>query len=116
MQGWLNRKTDDPVEFQEQCEKVCQTYLNAPALAAAEQPTHTVSIDEKTRPKTVILQALERAAPDLPIILLRIAKPHLYLIDQRLRAFLLGIPGILGVSTRTPPKQNNLVAKMTQKY
>jgi len=36
--------------------------LNAPALAAAEQPTHTVSVDEKTG-----IQALERAAPDLPM-------------------------------------------------
>jgi len=62
VKGWLNRKTDDPVEFQQQSEKVCQTYLNAPALAAAEQPTHTVSVDEKTG-----IQALERAAPDLPM-------------------------------------------------
>jgi transposase len=31
-------------------------------LAAAEQPTHTVSVDEKTG-----IQALERAAPDLPM-------------------------------------------------
>jgi len=30
--------------------------LNAPALAAAEQPTHTVRVDEKTG-----VQALERA-------------------------------------------------------
>jgi hypothetical protein len=36
--------------------------LNAPELAAAEQPTHTVSVDEKTG-----IQALERAAPDLPM-------------------------------------------------
>ena len=62
MEGWLNRKTDDPEEFQQQSEKVCQTYLNAPALADAEQPTHTVSVDEKTG-----IQALERAAPDLPM-------------------------------------------------
>ena len=62
MEGWLNRKSDDPEEFQKQSEKVCQTYLNAPALAAAEQPTHTVSVDEKTG-----VQALERAMPDLPM-------------------------------------------------
>jgi len=58
----LNRKTDDPDEFQRQSEKVCQTYLNAPTLAAAERTTHTVSVDEKTG-----IQALERAAPDLPM-------------------------------------------------
>jgi len=57
----LNRKSDDP-EFQKQSETVCQTYLNAPELAAAEHPTHTVSVDEKTG-----IQALERAAPDLPM-------------------------------------------------
>jgi hypothetical protein len=61
VEGWLNRKSDDP-EFQQRSEKVCQTYLNAPALAAAEQTTHTVSVDEKTG-----VQALERAAPDLPM-------------------------------------------------
>ena len=62
VEGWLNRKSDDPEEFQRQSEKICQTYLNAPALAVAEQPTHTVSVDEKTG-----VQALERAAPDLPM-------------------------------------------------
>jgi hypothetical protein len=36
--------------------------LNAPALAAADPPTHTQSLDEKTG-----IQALERAAPDLPM-------------------------------------------------
>ena len=58
----MNRKSDDPEEFQRQSEKVCQTYLNAPTLAAKEQPTYTVSVDEKTG-----IQALERAAPDLPM-------------------------------------------------
>jgi transposase len=61
VEGWLNRKPDDP-EFQERSEKVCQAYLNAPELAAAEQVTHTVSVDEKSG-----IQALERAAPDLPM-------------------------------------------------
>jgi len=58
----MNRKSDDP-EFQERSEKVCQTYLDAPELAAAEQVTHTVSVDEKTG-----IQALERVAPDLPMM------------------------------------------------
>jgi hypothetical protein len=61
VEGWLNRKPDDP-EFQERSENVCRAYLDAPALAAAEQPTHTVSVDEKSG-----IQALERAAPDLPM-------------------------------------------------
>jgi hypothetical protein len=55
----MNRKSDDP-EFQERCEKICQTYLDA--LAVAQVPTHTRSLDEKTG-----IQALERLAPDLPM-------------------------------------------------
>jgi len=58
----MNRKNDDPEDFVQKSEKVCQTYRNAPGLAAAEQPMHTVSIDEKTG-----IQALERAAADLPM-------------------------------------------------
>jgi hypothetical protein len=58
----MNQKSDDS-EFQERSEKVCQTYLNAPELAVAEQVTHTVSVDEKTG-----IQALERVAPDLPMM------------------------------------------------
>jgi hypothetical protein len=57
----MNRKSDDP-EYQERSEKICETYLNAPTLAAADQPTYTMSLDEKTG-----IQALERAAPDLPM-------------------------------------------------
>ncbi len=67
VQGWLNRKEENPEEFQKQSEAVCQTYLDAPTLAAAEQTTHTVSVDEKTAPLKKIRQALERAAPDLPM-------------------------------------------------
>ena len=59
----MNRKSDDPEEFVQKSEKVCQTYLNASELAAAEQPTHTVSVDEKPG-----VQALERAAPNLPMM------------------------------------------------
>jgi hypothetical protein len=61
VEGWINRDPNDP-EFQERSEKVCQTYLDAPQLAVAEQVTHTVSVDEKTG-----IQALERTAPDLPM-------------------------------------------------
>jgi transposase len=65
----MNRKPGDPEEFVRQSEQVCQTYLNAPELAAAEQPTHTVSVDEKTG-----IQALERTFPDLPMMPGRCAK------------------------------------------
>ena len=58
---WLNTTEKDPEKFQREVENVCQTYLNAPKLAAANG-THTVSVDEATG-----LQAIERNAPDKPV-------------------------------------------------
>jgi transposase len=63
VQTWMNRKEEDSDEFRKQCEKVCNTYLDAPSLAAAEDVTHTISIDEKTG-----IQALERNAPLKPVM------------------------------------------------
>ena len=62
IEGWQNRHPEDNEEFVAQSEKVCQTYLDAPELAAAEQVTHTRSLDEKTG-----FQALERVFSDLPM-------------------------------------------------
>jgi transposase len=56
---WLNTTEKDPQKFQAAVENVCQTYLAAPAKAAAG--AHTVSVDEATS-----LQAIERNAPDKP--------------------------------------------------
>ena len=56
----LNTTEKDPQKFQAEVEKVCRTYLEAPAKAATEG-THTVSVDEATS-----LQAIERNAPDKP--------------------------------------------------
>ena len=56
---WLNTTEKDPVKFQAEVEKVCQTYLEAAEKAA--DGTHTVSVDEATS-----LQAIERNAPDKP--------------------------------------------------
>jgi hypothetical protein len=44
---WLNTTEKDPEKFQREVENVCQTYLAAPAKAAANG-THTVSVDEAT--------------------------------------------------------------------
>ena len=55
---WLNTTEKDPLQFQQQVEDVCETYLEAPQRHA-EDGTRTVSIDEMTG-----LQALERTAPD----------------------------------------------------
>ena len=58
MRGWLTPKPDP--EFETKCADICQAYLQAPE--AAEQGILTVSIDEMTG-----VQALERAAPSLPM-------------------------------------------------
>jgi hypothetical protein len=56
----LNAKIDDEEQHEQKVEKVCQVYLSAERLA--EQGIHVVSVDEKTG-----IQALERAAPTLPM-------------------------------------------------
>jgi transposase len=57
---WLNAKPDDPVAFTAQVAAVCAVYQQAPAMA--EEGGHVLSTDEKTG-----IQALERAAPTLPM-------------------------------------------------
>ena len=58
MRGWLTPQPDP--EFESKCAEVCALYHEAPA--AAQQDVRTVSVDEMTG-----VQALERAAPDLPV-------------------------------------------------
>lgn len=58
---WLNTTEKDPEVFRAQAEAVCDTYLEAPALAK-NHGTHSVSTDEMTG-----IQALERNAPDRPM-------------------------------------------------
>jgi len=58
VRGWLTSKPDP--EFESKCADLCAVYLRAPE--AAEQGVRTVSIDEMTG-----VQALERAAPSLPM-------------------------------------------------
>lgn len=60
MEYWRNAKPDDPVAFAAQVTTVCEVYQNAPAIA--EQGGHGLSTDEQTG-----IQALERAAPTLPL-------------------------------------------------
>jgi transposase len=57
---WLNAKPDDPGAFAAQVAAVCAVYEHAPAVA--EPGGHVISTDEKTG-----IQALERAAPTLPM-------------------------------------------------
>ena len=60
MEYWLNAKPDDPVAFAAQVTAVCEVYQRAPAIV--EQGGHVISTDETTG-----IQALERAAPTLPM-------------------------------------------------
>ena len=60
MEYWLNAKPDDPVAFAAQGVAVCEAYQHAPTVA--RQGGHVISTDEKTGG-----QALERAAPTLPM-------------------------------------------------
>jgi hypothetical protein len=57
---WLNTTEKNADTFEREAAAVCRTYLEAPRKAA-ENGTHTVSVDEATS-----LQALERNAPDKP--------------------------------------------------
>jgi DDE superfamily endonuclease len=57
---WLNAKPDDPEVFADEVAAVCQVYQQAQAFA--QQGGHVISTDEKTG-----IQALERAAPTLPM-------------------------------------------------
>ena len=57
---WLTPAPADPIVFAEQVQTVCDAYAQAPAFQA--QGGHLVSCDEMTG-----IQALERAAPILPL-------------------------------------------------
>jgi transposase len=59
---WLNTTEKDPELFREQVVTVCDTYIEAPALARI-YGTHTISTDEMTG-----IQALNRSAPSKPMI------------------------------------------------
>jgi len=58
---WLNTTEKNADVFNREAAAVCRTYLEAPQKAA-DNGTHTVSVDEATS-----LQALERNAPDKPV-------------------------------------------------
>ncbi len=58
VRGWLTPKPDP--DFETKCADICAVYLDAPE--AAKQGVRTVSIDEMSG-----VQALERAAPSLPM-------------------------------------------------
>jgi len=102
---WLNTTEKDPEKFQREVEAVCQTYLNAPALAQ-ENGTHTVSLDEATG-----LQALERTAPDKPVQPDNVAKEEFEYVRHGTTTLTAGVDVVTGQilpptlgPTRTEPE------------
>ena len=69
MEYWLNAKPADPEAFAEQVTAVCAVYQQAPTLD--KQGVHVISTDEKTG-----IQALERAAPTLPMTPRLVERPE----------------------------------------
>jgi transposase len=102
---WLNTTEKDPQKFQAEVEKVCQTYLEASAQAAAAG-THTVSVDEATA-----LQAIERNAPDKPVAPDRVAKQEFEYTRHGTTTLTAGLDVVTGLivcptleATRTEPE------------
>ena len=102
---WLNTTEKDPQKFQAEVEKVCRTYLEAPAKAATEG-THTVSVDEATS-----LQAIERNAPDKPAQPDQIPKPEFEYTRHGTTTLTAGLDVVTGMivcptleATRTEPE------------
>ncbi len=102
---WLNTTEKDPPKFQAEVEKVCRTYLEAPAKAAGDG-THTVSVDEATS-----LQAIERNAPDKPAQPDRVAKQEFEYTRHGTTTLTAGLDVVTGMivcptleATRTEPE------------
>ena len=78
---WLNAKPDDPEVFADQVAAGCQGYQQAQAFA--QQGGHVISTDEKTG-----IQALERAAPPLPMKPGLVERPEYAYIRQGTPCFI----------------------------
>jgi transposase len=102
---WLNTTEKDPQKFQAEVETVCRTYLEASARAA-DEGTHTVSVDEATS-----LQAIERNAPDKPADPGRVAKQEFEYTRHGTTTLTAGLDVVTGLivcptleATRTEPE------------
>ena len=109
---WLNTTEKDPAKFQREVETLCQTYLEAPAKAAATG-AHTVCMDEATA-----LQALERAAPNQPPQPGRVARQEFEYIRHGTTTLTAGLDVVTGrivaptlAATRTEPEFVEHVAR-----
>src|SRR3954463_15356705 len=90
MRGWLTPKPDP--EFATKCADICTVYHDAPA--AAQQDIRTVSIDEMTG-----VQALERAAPDLPMQPGKVARREFEYIRHGTQPLTPALDGVSGKVT-----------------
>jgi len=87
VRGWLTSAPDEA--FPLKCQDICTTY--AQASTRAEQGEHTVSIDEMTG-----IQALERAAPILPMTPGQVEHREFAYIRHGTQALIAGFDGVSG--------------------
>src|SRR5438128_6025383 len=92
MRGWLTPKPDP--EFETKCADICTVYHDAPA--AAQHDIRTVSIDEMTG-----VQALERAAPDLPMQPGKVARREFEYIRHGTQTLIAAFDVVSGTVMRT---------------
>ena len=109
---WLNTTEKDPEEFRREATKVCATYLEAPRKAA-DDGTHTVSVDEATS-----LQAIERNAPDKPVQSGSVTKQEFEYTRHGTTTLTAGLDVVTGrivsptlEATRTEPEFVNHIAR-----
>ena len=87
MRGWLTSKPDP--ECGTKCADICSVYHQAPVTA--QQDARTVSIDETTG-----VQALERAATDLPMQPGKVVRRELEYILHRTRTLIAAFVVVTG--------------------
>ena len=88
---WLTPAAkQDPAEREERITEVCETYREAPARAAVGE--RTLSTDEMTG-----VQALERAAPELPLAPGKIERREFEYIRHGTRTFIINFDVVSGL-------------------
>jgi transposase len=109
VRGWLTPKPDP--EFDTKCADICTLYHEAPA--AAQQDVRTVSIDEMTG-----VQALERAAPELPMQPGKVARREFEYIRHGTQTLIAAFDVVTGKvtgavgDTRTEQDYTNFLANL----
>src|SRR3954468_6315105 len=109
VRGWLTPKPDP--EFDTKCGDICTVYHKAPAAVA--QDVRTVSIDAMTG-----VQALERAAPDLPMQPGKVTRREFEYIRHGIQTLIVAFDVVSGKvigsvgDTRTEQDYTNFLANL----